>query len=88
MMTTMAALLGALPLRWERSDGASRLPLVLYFGGLIVSRSSRLFVAGFYLYARNSRKKCWSRVFFLPGDARTGTLDESQPFSLQEGAGD
>lgn len=68
MMTTMAALLGALPIALGYgSDGASRRPLgLVVVGGLIVSQFVTLFVTpAIYLYLEEFQEKVLDRFSFF-----------------------
>jgi multidrug efflux pump len=68
MMTTMAAMLGALPLAFGRSDGAeTRQPLgISIVGGLIVSQMLTLYTTPvMYLYLDRFGQWCshvWARI--------------------------
>ena len=73
MMTTMAALLGALPIALGiGADGASRRPLgLIVVGGLIVSQFITLYVTpAIYLYLEDFQEKVLNRVPFF----RSGVL--------------
>ncbi|MEA2417652.1 MAG: hypothetical protein QOI58_4309, partial [Thermoanaerobaculia bacterium] len=71
MMTTMAALLGALPIALGLgADGASRRPLgLIVVGGLIVSQFITLYVTPpIYLYLEDFQEKVLNRVPFFRSD--------------------
>src|SRR6202035_1653561 len=90
MMTTMAALLGALPIALGYgADGASRRPLgLVVVGGLLVSQFIKLFVTpAIYLYLEEFQEKVLDRVSFFR--ARRVPAPETNPaYALHEGAGD
>jgi len=90
MMTTMAALLGALPIALGYgADGSSRRPLgLVVVGGLIVSQFITLFVTpAIYLYLEEFQERVLDRVPFLRS-TREPVTSESPVFALQEGNGD
>jgi len=90
MMTTMAALLGALPIALGYgADGSSRRPLgLVVVGGLIVSQFITLFVTpAIYLYLEEFQERVLDRVPFLRS-TREPVPSESPVFALQEGNGD
>jgi HAE1 family hydrophobic/amphiphilic exporter-1 len=90
MMTTMAALLGALPIALGYgADGSSRRPLgLVVVGGLIVSQFITLFVTpAIYLYLEELQEKVLDRVPFLRSH-REHAPSGSPAFALQEGNGD
>ena len=68
MMTTMAALLGALPIALGYgADGSSRRPLgLVVIGGLVVSQFITLLITpAIYLYLEEFQEKVLDRVSFL-----------------------
>jgi HAE1 family hydrophobic/amphiphilic exporter-1 len=68
MMTTMAALLGALPIALGYgADGSSRRPLgLVVIGGLVVSQFVTLFVTpAIYLYLEEFQEKVLDRFSFF-----------------------
>jgi len=90
MMTTMAALLGALPIALGYgADGSSRRPLgMVVIGGLIVSQFVTLFITpAIYLYLEEFQEKVLDRFsFFRSGRSQAPSV--SPAFALQEGQGD
>jgi len=90
MMTTMAALLGALPIALGYgADGSSRRPLgMVVIGGLIVSQFITLFVTpAIYLYLEEFQEKVLDRVPFLRSSRKHQPMGIPE-FALQEGNGD
>jgi len=90
MMTTMAALLGALPIALGYgADGSSRRPLgLVVVGGLIVSQFITLFVTpAIYLYLEDFQERVLDRVPFLRS-THEALPSESPAFALQETNGD
>ncbi len=90
MMTTAAALLGALPIALGYgADGSSRRPLgMVVVGGLVVSQFITLFVTpAIYLYLEEFQEKVLDRVPFLRSTREPAPV-ESPAFALQEGNGD
>jgi hydrophobic/amphiphilic exporter-1 (mainly G- bacteria), HAE1 family len=90
MMTTMAALLGALPIALGYgADGASRRPLgLVVIGGLVVSQFVTLYVTpAIYLYLEEFQEKVLNRVaFFRSGRGPSPAI--SPAFAAQEANGD
>ena len=90
MMTTAAALLGALPIALGYgADGSSRRPLgLVVVGGLIVSQFITLFVTPvIYLYLEEFQEKVLDRVPFLRS-TRKPARPAIPEFVMQEGSGD
>jgi hydrophobic/amphiphilic exporter-1 (mainly G- bacteria), HAE1 family len=90
MMTTAAALLGAVPIALGYgADGASRRPLgLVVVGGLIVSQFITLFVTpAIYLYLEEFQERVLDRVPFLRS-TREPVPTPSPALALQEGNGD
>jgi len=89
-MTTMAALLGALPIALGYgADGSSRRPLgLVVIGGLIVSQFVTLFVTpAIYLYLEEFQEKVLDRFsFFRSSRAETGV--PTPAYAMQEQDGD
>jgi len=90
MMTTMAALLGALPIALGYgSDGSSRRPLgLVVIGGLIVSQFVTLYITpAIYLYLEEFQEKVLDRYSFFR--SRRDPLPAAEPaFAMQEVNGD
>src|ERR1700730_792236 len=90
MMTTMAALLGALPIALGYgADGSSRRPLgLVVVGGLIVSQFVTLYITpAIYLYLEEFQEKVLDRFSFFRANRERGRVP-APSFALQEGAGD
>jgi hydrophobic/amphiphilic exporter-1 (mainly G- bacteria), HAE1 family len=90
MMTTAAALLGAMPIALGYgADGSSRRPLgLVVVGGLIVSQFITLFVTpAIYLYLEEFQEKVLNRVPFLRS-TRDYVPTPSPAYALQEQNGD
>jgi HAE1 family hydrophobic/amphiphilic exporter-1 len=90
MMTTMAALLGALPIALGYgADGASRRPLgLVVIGGLVVSQFVTLYVTpAIYLYLEEFQEKVLNRFSFFRSD-RFAIPAGQRAFGMQEVNGD
>jgi len=90
MMTTMAALLGAMPIALGYgADGASRRPLgLVVVGGLVVSQFITLFVTpAIYLYLEEFQEKVLDRIPFFRSK-REPVPSPAPAYGLQEGIGD
>ena len=92
MMTTMAALFGALPIALGYGeDGSSRRPLgLVVIGGLIVSQLITLFVTpAIYLYLEEFQEKVLDRFSFFRSHNRPSTVPQiDHTYALQEREGD
>ncbi|HWX55652.1 MAG TPA: efflux RND transporter permease subunit [Verrucomicrobiae bacterium] len=90
MMTTMAALLGALPIALGYgADGASRRPLgLVVIGGLIVSQFVTLYVTpAIYLYLEEFQERVLDRVSFFRAGRRAIPIGQGA-LAMQEVNGD
>jgi HAE1 family hydrophobic/amphiphilic exporter-1 len=90
MMTTMAALLGALPIALGYgADGASRRPLgLVVIGGLVVSQFVTLYVTpAIYLYLEDFQEKVLNRFSFFRND-RFSVPAVQRAFEMEEVHGD
>ncbi|HKF41143.1 MAG TPA: efflux RND transporter permease subunit [Candidatus Acidoferrum sp.] len=92
MMTTMAALLGALPIALGYGqDGSSRRPLgLMVIGGLVVSQFLTLFVTpAIYLYLEDFQERVLDRYGFLRSTRKAPELPSASPaYAMQERNGD
>ncbi len=90
MMTTMAALLGAMPIALGYgADGASRRPLgLVVVGGLLVSQFITLFITpAIYLYLEEFQERVLDRIPFFRS-TRHRKPSSSPAYALQEENGD
>jgi HAE1 family hydrophobic/amphiphilic exporter-1 len=90
IMTTMAALLGALPIALGYgADGSSRRPLgLVVIGGLVVSQFVTLYITpAIYLYLEEFQEKVLDRFSFFRSD-RGAPAAVQHAFATQEGNGD
>jgi HAE1 family hydrophobic/amphiphilic exporter-1 len=86
IMTTMAALLGALPIALGYgADGASRRPLgLVVIGGLVISQFVTLYVTpAIYLYLEEFQEKVLNRYSFFRSD-RLAMPAAQRAFAMQE----
>jgi HAE1 family hydrophobic/amphiphilic exporter-1 len=92
MMTTMAALLGALPIALGYGqDGSSRRPLgLVVIGGLVVSQFLTLFVTpAIYLYLEEFQEKVLDKFDFFRTTRKAPELPSASPaFAMQDREGD
>jgi HAE1 family hydrophobic/amphiphilic exporter-1 len=90
MMTTMAAILGALPIALGYgSDGSSRRPLgLVVVGGLVVSQFITLFVTpAIYLMLEEVQEKVFDRIPFLRSTRKPAAVPVPE-FAFQKEHGD
>jgi HAE1 family hydrophobic/amphiphilic exporter-1 len=90
MMTTAAALLGAMPIALGYgADGSSRRPLgLVVVGGLVLSQFITLFVTpAIYLYLEEFQEKVLDRFSFFRS-SREPVATPAPSYALQEGNGD
>jgi len=90
MMTTMAALLGALPIALGYgADGASRRPLgLVVIGGLVVSQLITLYVTpAIYLYLEEFQEKVLDRYAFFRA-SRPHLSIPGNASAVEQGIGD
>jgi hydrophobic/amphiphilic exporter-1 (mainly G- bacteria), HAE1 family len=87
MMTTMAAILGALPIALGYgADGSSRRPLgLVVIGGLVVSQFITLYVTpAIYLYLEEFQEKVLNRFSFFRSD-KMAIPAAQRAFAMQDG---
>ena len=90
MMTTMAALLGALPIALGfGADGASRRPLgLVVIGGLVVSQLITLYVTpAIYLYLEEFQERVLDRYAFFRA-SRPQLSIPGNASAVEQGVGD
>jgi Cu/Ag efflux pump CusA len=77
MMTTLAAMMGAMPIALGYgADGSSRRPLgLVVVGGLLVSQFITLYITpGIYLYLEEFQEKVLNKITFLRASHRRSQL--------------